>query len=391
MLKILYCNWCLTSRSGTEVVTLETARALQARGHQVAVLVWHAGKPADELRQAGIPVLTSVDELPWNPDIIHSNHLPQALQCTLKFPYTPQVFFCHDSCAAHSSPPKLPNILRYGAVDEVCAERVKTVGVGQETILHNAVDLVRFRKRKCLPQRPARAVMLGKKIAGIAAVQDACKQRHIALDALGTSVEQEVTDLADRLREYDLVFAVARNAIESLAAGCAVIVVDDRGLAGLVRSEHVNEWRRHNFGKRILTREPTRDALVKEILSFDSDDASVVCDRIREVADLDDYVSELLKLYESVVSQSCGSPIDVRRVLDAFPSAFCSAIPQLLQLMSLQEIRQFANSLPIEYQLLWNTLSDLSFQASKDASSAQTESEPLKPSNRNFFSKLLWR
>ena len=357
MLKILYCNWCLNSRSGTEVVTLETVRALQARGHQVAVLVWHAGKPADELRQEGIPVFTLLDELPWNPDVIHSNHLPQALQCTLKFPIVPQVFFCHDSCAAHSSPPKLPNILHYGAVDEVCAERVRTVG-GNLTILHNAVDLVRFQQRERLPQWPARAVMLGKKIAGIAAVREACEQFGMSLDTLGTSVEEEVTDLADRLGVYDLVFAVARNAIESMAKGCAVIVVDDRGLAGLVRSEYVNEWRRHNFGKRILTREPTREALVKEILSFNSDDARAVSNRIRDVADLDDYARELVNLYESVVSQSCDKPIDARCVLDAFPSAFCTAIPSLLQLMSLQEIRQFSNALPVEYQLLWNTLSD---------------------------------
>jgi hypothetical protein len=368
MLKILYCNWCLTSRSGTEVVTLETVRALQASGNQVAVLVWHAGKSANELRQAGILVFTSLDELPWTPDVIHSNHLPQTLQCTLKFPITPQVFFCHDSCAAHSSPPSLPNIRRYGAVDEVCAERVRTVSVGQVTILHNAVDLVRFQQRERLPDRPTRAVMLGKKIAGIAAVHDACKQLDISLDALGTSVEQEVTDLAARLQAYDLVFAVARNAIESMATGCAVVVVDDRGLAGLVRSENVDEWRRHNFGKRILTREPTFQALVKEILAIDPDDANAVCNRIRDVAALDDYLPELLRLYESVVLQSCESPLDARGVLDAFPSAFCTAIPQLLQLMSLQEIRQFSKSLPVEYQLLWNALSDPSFQASSPTS-----------------------
>ncbi len=362
MLKILYCNWCLTSRSGTEVVTLETVRALQDVGHQVAVLVWHSGAPAEQLRDAGIPVMTSLKELSWSPDIVHSNHLPQALQCALRFPLTPQVFFCHDPCAAHSAPPKLPNILRYCAVDEVCAERSRSVA-GQITLMHNAVDLARSKRRARLPERPTRAVMLGKKIVGIAAVHEACEELGLSLDALGTSVDNEVTDLSDRLAAYDLVFAVARNAIESMATGCAVIVIDDRGLAGMVRSERVDEWRQHNFGKRLLNRAPTREALVKEILSFDPDDAAAVCQRIRQVANLENYVLELERLYEAVVSENRVRPRDAGYVLDAFPSAFRNAIPELMQLMSPDELRQFSDSLPVECQSLWNTLSGPNVQS----------------------------
>jgi hypothetical protein len=356
MLKILYCNWCLVSRSGTEVVTIETVLALQDMGHQVAVLVWHPGKPTEQLRAAGIPVITSLDELSWSPDIIHSNHLPQSLQCAQRFPVIPQVFFCHDPCTAHSAPPRLPNILSYCAVDEVCAERTRSVA-GEITLMHNAVDLTRFQRRIPLPDSPTSAVMLGKNIVGIAAIHEACEELGIYLDALGTSPDNEVTDLSKRLTAYDLVFAVARNAIESMATGCAVVVVDKRGLAGMVRSECVDEWRRHNFGKRLLTRTPTREALVKEILYFDSDDAAAVCQRIRDVASLDNYVLDLVRLYEAVIAKNRLKPLDARCVRDAFPSAFRNAIPDLMQLISHDEIRQFSNSLPAEYEAPCSTLS----------------------------------
>ena len=223
--------------------------------------------------------------------------------------------------------------------------------------MHNAVDLTRFQRRVPLPDSPKNALMLGKNIVGIAAIHEACEELGISLDALGTNPDNEVTDLSKRLTAYDLVFAVARNAIESMATGCAVVVVDQRGLAGMVRSERVDEWRRHNFGKRLLTRAPTREALVNEILSFDSDDAAVVCQRIRDVASLDNYVLDLVRLYEVVIAKNRLNPLDATCVRDAFPSAFRNAIPDLMQLISHDEMRQFSDSLPAEHQAPCSTLS----------------------------------
>ncbi len=121
--------------------------------------------------------------------------------------------------------------------------------------------------------------------------------------------------------------------------------------------ESVDEWRRHNFGKRLLTRTPTREAVVKEILSFDSEDAAAVCQRIRDVASLDNYVLDLVRLYEAVIAKNRLKPLDARCVRDAFPSAFRNAIPDLMQLISHDEIRQFSESLPAEHQAPCSTLS----------------------------------
>ena len=41
------------------------------------------------------------------------------------------------------------------------------------------------------------------------------------------------------LPRYDIVFATARMALEAAVVGCAVVVVDGRGFAGMLRSENL--------------------------------------------------------------------------------------------------------------------------------------------------------
>ena len=45
-------------------------------------------------------------------------------------------------------------------------------------------------------------------------------------------------------RRHDLVFASARSALEAMATGCAVIVLDGRGFAGLVTHDVVSNLAR---------------------------------------------------------------------------------------------------------------------------------------------------
>jgi len=104
-------------------------------------------------------------------------------------------------------------------------------------------------------------------------------------------------------------------ALEALAVGCAVVVVDGRGLAGLVTSSLVDEWRRNNLGLRLLTREPTKDAIVTEIGRYDTHDAALVSGRIREFASLSTYLDRVEAIYRDVVATPqvvADAPADLR-------------------------------------------------------------------------------
>ena len=95
-MRILLTNVSLKGRSGTEVVTIEMASGLVRRGHDVVVFSPELGSSADYLRQAGIRVTDRLDELEFDPDVIHANHTIGVVYGLIRFPRVPAVFVCHD-------------------------------------------------------------------------------------------------------------------------------------------------------------------------------------------------------------------------------------------------------------------------------------------------------
>jgi hypothetical protein len=94
-----------------------------------------------------------------------------------------------------------------------------------------------------------------------------------------------------------------------MATGCAVIACDDRGLAGMVTTDRLPGWRPLNFGLRSLRRPVTVDNLLAEIDQYNAADATTVSDWIRENANLDQWLSELVSIYQEIIGEAkafCG-------------------------------------------------------------------------------------
>src|SRR5579864_5511859 len=147
-LKILLTNISLRGRSGTEIVTRDTAMALSRRDHSCVVYCPDPGAIAEDLRIFGIPVVEDIRLLQRPFDIIHGHHLPTTATVMARFPETPAIFVCHDFAAWHDTPPQLPAIRRFVAVDETVADRLTTdagLPPSMTSILLNTVDLERFR------------------------------------------------------------------------------------------------------------------------------------------------------------------------------------------------------------------------------------------------------
>ena len=170
-------------------------------------------------------------------------------------------------------------------------------------IVHNAVDLERFAPRAPLPPRPVRALMLTKFPTAVAEVRTACAAAGLEFDVVGSGVGHVVDDLPERLKRADIVFASARTAIEAMAVGCAVVVVDGRGLAGLVTPNVVAAWREDNFGRATLKQPVTAEALTEEIARYDAAAAAVVAEDVRRNQGLD----RALSIYESIYRDAMAS------------------------------------------------------------------------------------
>jgi hypothetical protein len=115
-------------------------------------------------------------------------------------------------------------------------------------------------------------------------------------------------------------------ALEAAAVGCAVVVVDGRGFAGMLRTENLNAWRRLNFGAGLLTAPVTAAALDAAIAAYDAADAAEVCRRLRSDASADDYAAAYVQLYtqamgEAVAPDSSLAAATAAWLEDLLPSA----------------------------------------------------------------------
>lgn len=304
----------LTGPYGTDLYTRDLAFALLRRGLLPIVYTTMAGPPAAELRAATIPVVTDIDGIGAPPDVIHGHHGLETLTALAKFPNVPALFVCHDAVTWHSVPPATRRIGTWVAVDRNCRDRmIFEHGVPGDAVrvLLNAVDLERFGRRDALPATPRRALVFSNAATanGFAApIRTACERRGITLDLLGNASGTASARPQDVLPKYDLIFAKARCALESAATGAAVIVCDDRGLAGMITTSTMAAMRELNFGARTLQRPITPETIGAEIDRYDAADAAAVCQRIRSTAGIDLLADQYVALYEELCSQPVTTP-----------------------------------------------------------------------------------
>jgi hypothetical protein len=304
--RVLITNVWLRGRAGTELYVRDLAVTLLQRGYQPAVFSPLLGEVADEIRAAGIVVTDDLATLTDEPDVLHCQHPYESIAALSRFPGRPGLYVQHGVAPGWlDETPLHPRLLRHVAVDQLCLDRVLASGVPADraTIIPNGVDTARFRPRDPLPARPRRALVFSNYADEqnyVPAVRAACARTGIELDVVGAGVGAPVLRPEELLPGYDLVFAKARAAIEAMAVGCAVVVTDTHGLAGLATYADLPEWRRWNFGRHLLTAPHDVDVICSEIERYDADDAARCRDFARAHWSLETMVDALVAEYDAV-------------------------------------------------------------------------------------------
>jgi hypothetical protein len=352
-LRILIANTTLASLTGTETYVRDLALGLLRKGHTPIVYSPELGAIARELRDATVPVVDDLNAVAATPDLIHGNHSAELIAALLHFPTVPAIFFCHSWTDWISSPPSHPRILRYVAVDDTCRDRLlyeHSISEGRLRVILNATDLERFKPRGPLPDRPQRALVFSNganEHTHLGAVREACTRSGIELDVVGAGVKASTYYPELILGNYDLVFAKARCALESLAVGAAVILCDYHGGGPLVTTIELENLRRLNFGIRTLKEKLDPEIFLREIARYNAQDATEVSRRIRATASLDASLNELLALYGEVIAEHRRAPASDPLAEGRAAAAYLCWLTTILRNQRSQHEEMLANSLSL--------------------------------------------
>ncbi|MEW6212784.1 MAG: glycosyltransferase [Acidobacteriota bacterium] len=311
-MRVLITNNALDSRAGSELYARDLALELIKRGHTPIAYSTRLGEVAEEMRAATVPVIDDLDAMAIAPDIIHCQHHVEAMTALLRFPGVPAVFFCHGWTPWEEAPPIFPRILRYVAVDLACRDRLlfeHAIAEDRIRVLLNFVDLEKFLPREPLPASPRRALLFSSYASEqtcIPVVREACARAGLTLDVIGSLAGNAKAHPEESLREYDIVLAKGRSAIEALAVGAAVILFDATGTGPMVTAEEFDRLRSLNFGIRAIRRPLDAEMIAREIARYDPQDAGEVSRRIRSTAGRTRSIDEIISLYEEVISEYKG-------------------------------------------------------------------------------------
>jgi GT2 family glycosyltransferase/ubiquinone/menaquinone biosynthesis C-methylase UbiE/glycosyltransferase involved in cell wall biosynthesis len=305
-LRILLTNTKIADYSGSELYIRDVALALLRRGHTPVVYSPRLGALAQELQDANIPVVNDLHALRMTPDLIHGQHHLECMTALAYWPGVPVVYFCHGTLPWEEVPPHHPRILHYVTVSEYVQRWLRDehgIPEARLSLVRNFVDLQRFGQRAPLPPRPKRALIFSNQATQenyASTVRQAWTQQGTALDIVGLANGNPTSQPETLLRNYDLVFARGRAALESLAVGAAVVCCDVEGLGEMVTTSNMERLLSRNLGHSILDRQITVDLVREQIRRYDPVDAHQVTELVRASAGMEAAVDRIEVIYAAV-------------------------------------------------------------------------------------------
>jgi hypothetical protein len=327
--RILIFHARLAHLTGGQVNTRDWALGLKSRGHKIVVYTLEPGPMAEEVRAAGIPVVTDPALVADTPDVMVGSGVHDIAALLARFPDVPAIQVGQVWEHWNGYPCLLPQAVLHVAVDDLNAEMfANEFGIPRDRIriIHNAVDLTRVASRKHpLPARPARALVFVKRgnPSFEEALRTTCSARNIGLEFFGYPIHRPLYEPLSAIADYDLVIGAARTAIEGAVVGAAVLVADHRGLAGMLTAQNVARFRKDNFGRELLTRPLDAETIGQEIDRYDASDAAEVSRILREDASLDHALDRWEAVFAEAIAlfrQAPPTPDDVRKALASYLS-----------------------------------------------------------------------
>jgi hypothetical protein len=227
-------NRLLDHAGGTEVHLLTLAEHLQRLGHEVCLYSPELGSFADHVRTRGVDVAGRLQELPGDCDVVFSQDTVVVYDLADRYPEAFHVFRICGDTFDFQLPPQLTGVVdmivalsdRYAQIAEASAVKVPVLR------LRIPVDSDRLAPVAPIRARPMHAVLLGNYLERDEIVSEAWGRQGVEVSRVGGHAQR--FDVREALADADIVVAKSRAALDAMACGRAVYILDVFGGDGWV-------------------------------------------------------------------------------------------------------------------------------------------------------------
>ncbi len=311
-MKILITNHDLRFRGGSELFTIGLGEMLAVCGHTAWIYAPRIGAVAEGLK--GATAFSALDQIPGVPDIIHGQHnLPTAAALCF-FQESPAVYHCHGYEPLIERPFAHPRIYRYMGISSRFPSWIaKMTGCAKEEVetVYSGIHTERFARQSPVNETLRSALIYGHprnfEKSAIEEIQTACSAAGIRLQI----PSEKVTEPEAFLRQFDLVFATGRSAIEALCAGCCVIPFRRDTCGPMVLPENYDAQKVINFTVPAGSEPVTGQWLHQELKRHDSR----LVEQISETAASDFSITllsnRLVQIYERAIAAHSAVHVDI--------------------------------------------------------------------------------
>ncbi len=308
-MRFVLANRLMTHAGGTETHLVTIGDQLLRLGHEVVVYSPELGPFADYARGRGLEVFDQLRELPDQCDVVLAQDGLVVYDLAERYPRAFTAFRVCGDVFDFQSPPQLDGIVdlvvvlseRYARLAEACAVKAPILR------LRVPVDIDRLTPVGAIRAQPRRAVILGNYPDRLLAVKEAWEPRGIEVDQVGGTRQRY--DLAAALAGADIVVAKSRAALDAMACGRAVYVLDTFGGDGWVTPDAYAALEADHFAGQATDRVIGTADLERDLAGYDREMGTANRDLVVQHHSARDHVIELLAAVAGPAQERAPAPL----------------------------------------------------------------------------------
>jgi hypothetical protein len=301
--RLVLANRILIHPGGTEVHLVTIGEQLQRLGHEVVLYAPELGPFADHARRRGLEVRGALRELPERCDVVFAQDGIVAYELAARYPTARSLFRICGDVYDFQLPPQLPGLVDLVVVLSGRYERLaRATAVASPVLrLRVPIDVDRLVPLGPLRERPERAVLLGNYPGRDELVRAAWSGAGVEVRRVGFT-EQSFA-VQEAIADADIVVAKSRAALDAMACGRAVYVLDVFGGDGWVTPDLYPAFEADQFAGQATDRVLDSTVVTRDLAAYSPEMGSVNRDLVLQHHDPRAHVLALLEAIGGLAPQ----------------------------------------------------------------------------------------